>query len=235
MMIIAQILAGGIGSRMSKTTPKQFLKLNNLPMILYSIKVMLLVDEIDYIIVSIGKKFFSKMTFFLNKYIPSPSKKIFFIEGGDSRDKTILNCLDYLVKNEQATNCLLITHDAARPFITTSLIQDVINATKKTGIASLAISCTDTIISNDKDNYSFLDRNNIFQIQTPQGFYVNKYMEALNKLTISAKQKITDATSVFLLNSEKITLVDGDKNNIKITTNIDLQLAKLLAKTHQFS
>ena len=207
-MIFVAILAGGIGSRMGDTdTPKQFLNLGDKPILIHTIEKFVINDEMDKIIV---------------------------FEGGETRNDTLKNSIDYINENYNIDDdSLIITHDSVRPFVTHRIIQDNIKAAKQCGACDTVIPATDTIVES-RDGNVITDipiRDYFYQGQTPQTFKINKLNSLINDLTEDEKEILTDAAKIFVLKGEKVSLVKGDVTNIKITYPYDLKLANTILRS----
>ena len=230
-MIFAAILAGGIGSRMGGTdTPKQFLTLGNKPVIVHTIEKFVINDKIDKIIVLTPKNFINHTNHLIDKYI-SDSDDIIVIEGGQTRNDTILNSINYINENYGIDeDSIIITHDSVRPFVTHRIIEDNILAAKKYGACDTVIPATDTIVEsiNGTTIESIPVRDYYYQGQTPQSFNIKKLFNLINSLTEEESNILTDACKIFILKDEDVHLVDGDVTNIKITYPYDLKLANTI-------
>ena len=230
-MIFAAILAGGIGSRMGGTdTPKQFLTLGNKPVIVHTIEKFVINDKIDKIIVLTPKNFINHTNHLIDKYI-SDSDDIIVIEGGQTRNDTILNSINYINENYGIDeDSIIITHDSVRPFVTHRIIEDNILAAKKYGACDTVIPATDTIVEsiNGATIESIPVRDYYYQGQTPQSFNIKKLFNLINSLTEEESNILTDACKIFILKDEDVHLVDGDVTNIEITYPYDLKLANTI-------
>ena len=124
-MIYAEILAGGNGRRMGDTDlPKQFMILGTKPIIIHTIEQFLLDQRINKIIVCCPKNWISYMQDTLKKYIPEENN-IIVVEGGTTRNESIMNGCKYIEENfDLKDNDIIITHDAVRPFVTKRIIDD---------------------------------------------------------------------------------------------------------------
>ena len=230
-MIFAAILAGGIGSRMGGTDiPKQFLTLGDKPVIVHTIEKFVINDKIDKIIVLTPKNFINHTNHLIDKYI-SDSDDIIVIEGGQTRNDTILNSINYINENYGIDeDSIIITHDSVRPFVTHRIIEDNILAAKKYGACDTVIPATDTIVEsiNGATIESIPVRDYYYQGQTPQSFNIKKLFNLINSLTEEESNILTDACKIFILKDEDVHLVDGDVTNIKITYPYDLKLANTI-------
>lgn len=228
-MNFAGILASGMGKRMKMAkVPKQFLTLGDKPLIIHTIEKFLIISEIDVIIVAVAKDWMNHMEKLINKYCNH--HKIHIIEGGKTRNETIINICNYIRENYKKEKNILVTHDAVRPFLTQRIIQESIEVCKKYGVADTIIPATDTIVESKDGNVisNIPIRNEMYQGQTPQSFYVNEFIETYESLTEEQKNILTDACKVYVMKGKKVGLVLGEPYNIKITTEYDFLLAKLI-------
>lgn len=230
-MIFAAILAGGIGSRMGGTdTPKQFLPLGDRPVIVHTIEKFVINNNIDKIIVLTPQKFITHTNHLIEEYIRD-SQKIVVIEGGKTRNDTIMNSISYIDENFGIDDdSIIITHDSVRPFVTYRIIEDNIDAAKRYGACDTVVPATDTIVEsiNGETIESIPVRDYYYQGQTPQSFNIKKLFNLINSLTQEESEILTDACKIFTLKDEDVYLVDGEVTNIKITYPYDLKLANTI-------
>ncbi|MBK1468402.1 IspD/TarI family cytidylyltransferase [Parvimonas parva] len=231
-MIYAGILAGGIGSRMNiSNMPKQFLNIGDKPIIIHTIEKFLLCNKIDKIYVGVNPDWNAYLVDIIEKDYNYLVDKIVIVDGGKDRNSTILNVISAINNDNKITDDdILITHDAVRPFVSIKMIEENIENCKKYNIVDTVVPAFDTIVTSEDGEFisSIPDRKTMFQGQTPQTFKINKFMEYYSKLTEEEKNILTDACKIFVLNGEKVFLVNGDFSNIKITTVTDLKIAKAM-------
>jgi 2-C-methyl-D-erythritol 4-phosphate cytidylyltransferase len=230
-MIFAAILAGGIGSRMGGTdTPKQFLTLGNKPVIIHTIEKFVINENIDKTIVLIPKNFINHTNNLINEFI-GDNEDIIVIEGGETRNDTLMNSIKYIDENFGIDDdSIILTHDSVRPFVTHRIIKDNIDAAKRYGACDTVIPATDTIVEsiNGKTIESIPVRDYYYQGQTPQSFNIKKLFNLINSLTEEETNILTDACKIFTLKDEDVYLVEGEVTNIKITYPYDLKLANTI-------
>lgn len=230
-MIFAAILAGGMGSRMGGTdTPKQFLTLGNKPVIIHTIEKFVINENIDKTIVLIPKNFINHTKDLINQYIPN-NEDIILVEGGKTRNDTLMNSISYIEKNFGIDDdSIILTHDSVRPFVTHRIIKDNIDAAKKYGACDTVIPATDTIVEsiNGESIESIPVRDYYYQGQTPQSFNIKKLFNLITSLTEAETNILTDACKIFTLKDEHVHLVEGEVTNIKITYPYDLKLANTI-------
>ena len=230
-MIFAAILAGGIGSRMGGTdTPKQFLTLGNKPVIIHTIEKFVINENIDKIIVLTPKNFITHTNNIISEYI-SDKDDIVVIEGGETRNDTLMNSIRYIEDTFGIDDdSIILTHDSVRPFVTHRIIEDNIEAAKRYGACDTVVPATDTIVEsvNGKTIESIPVRDYYYQGQTPQSFNIKKLFNLITSLTEEESNILTDACKIFTLKDEDVYLVDGEVTNIKITYPYDLKLANTI-------
>ena len=211
-MIFAAILAGGIGSRMGGTdTPKQFLNLGNKPVIIHTVEKFLINSQIDNIIVLTPKNFINHTNHLIEEHIPK-NESITVIEGGKTRNDTLINSIKYIEDNFGIDDdSIIITHDSVRPFLTHRIIEDNIEAAKKYDACDTVVPATDTIVEslNGEIISNIPVRSNYYQGQTPQSFNIKKLADLINSLTDEESSILTDACKIFTLKGEEVHLVEG--------------------------
>ncbi|MBE6505337.1 MAG: 2-C-methyl-D-erythritol 4-phosphate cytidylyltransferase [Methanobrevibacter millerae] len=232
-MIFAAILAGGIGSRMGGTdTPKQFLTLGDKPVIIHTIEKFVINSKFDKILVLSPQSFVNHTKNLIKEYF-GENDNIIVLKGGDTRNDTLINSIEYIKENfEIDDDTVIVTHDSVRPFVTHRIIEDNINAAKEFGACDTVVPATDTIVESvDSKIISDIPiRDNFYQGQTPQSFKINKLSELINSLSDEETNILTDACKIFVLKGEDVHLVKGEITNIKITYPYDLKLANTILK-----
>ena len=230
-MIFVAILAGGIGTRMGGTdTPKQFLTLGEKPIIIHTIEKFVINSNFDKIIVLTPQNYINHTKDLIEKYIPN-NDKIIVIEGGNTRNDTLMNSINYIEENfDIDDDSIILTHDSVRPFVTHRIIEDNIDAAKKYGACDTVVMATDTIVEsvNGETISNIPIRSHYYQGQTPQTFNIKKLASLISSLNEEEIDILTDACKIFTLKGEDVYLVDGEMTNIKITYPYDLKLANTI-------
>ena len=230
-MIFAAILAGGIGSRMGGTdTPKQFLDLGGKPVIIHTIEKFAINANVDEIIVLTPENFISHTKHLISEHIPNVDNVV-VVEGGKTRNDTLMNSISYIEKNYGIDDdSIILTHDAVRPFLTHRIIEDNIVAARQYGACDTVIPATDTIVESvDGETIENIPvRDNYYQGQTPQSFNIKKLSSLISSLSEAETNILTDACKIFTIKGEDVYLVDGEVTNIKITYPYDLKLANTI-------
>ncbi len=204
-------MAAGTGERMKSDIPKQFLEVNGLPIIIHTYNVFKKIDHLNIYIV-LPKTDFKKWSNYINKFIDIND---IIVMGGDHRNISVRNGVNAI----KSKNGLIGIHDGVRPFLSTELINSLFIEAEKNGNA---IPFTQTINSLRKidgnKNFS-VDRSKYVQIQTPQIFEIKLIKDSLNSIE---KISYTDEASLIEELGLNINLVEGEEENIKITTKKDL-------------
>ena len=213
-MNVAIILAAGNGTRLSNNIKKQFIKIHDKQLFLFSFD-SFCSSNIDKILIVSSKEDIN----YVRSLVSSNEKFLDVIAGGETRQQSVKNALNYL-KAILADDDVILIHDAARPLIKFPLINEVLNKTIEYDCCSLILPIKDTIISLSNNNYeSTLERDKLASVQTPQGFKFKIIYEAHLKAMHSSA---TDDAQLVKNLGLNIHLIKGDEQNFKITTNEDL-------------
>ena len=230
-MVYAVICAGGIGSRMgNRDLPKQYMMIKGKPIIVHTVEKFFLNSRFERVLVLCPKSWVAYTRELLEKFIPS-NEKVVVLEGGESRNDTIMNAISFIEKNDGLDDeTIVVTHDAVRPFVTARIIEQNIDAAIKFGATDTVVPATDTIVSStDGETISFIpNRSEMFQGQTPQSFKAKMLKELYDELSEDEKKILTDACKIFSMKGKRVYLVPGEVHNIKITYPYDLRVAKIL-------
>lgn len=211
-------MAGGSGVRMGSATPKQFLIVNHKPVLFYTLDTFLKAYDDLQVILVLPVDYTDMGQEIIDAYFDK--NRIQITAGGDSRFQSVKNGLQ-LVEEES----IVFVHDGVRCLLTTDLIHRCYEQAVETGSAVPAVTSTDSIRLLTDDGNEMANRNNVMMVQTPQTFHSKILIPAFQ---IDYKDKFTDEANVVEAYGMKITLVEGELNNIKITRPIDLYIAEKL-------
>ncbi len=224
MKTYAIIPAGGKGIRSGSSAPKQYLKFNGKELIVYTIEVFQKNKHVDEIITAVSPSYFSLLQKLKKKYRLSKLTNI--VEGGEKRQDSVFNALKSILANKTD---LIVVHDAARPLLPQDVLTNAIKTAKNKGNALVCLKARDTLINGNKIVKDYLDRNEIYNVQTPQIFRYSDLMNAMN-FAYQSKFYGTDESILISNLGKRIHLVEGSPLNFKITTKEDLQIFKKLIK-----
>ena len=218
---------------MGAKMPKQFLPLDEKPILVYTLEKFTECSEFDAYFLGIHPDWTEYTGKLIDKYFPEQKEKIHIVPGGGDRNTTLMNVIGEIQKIfGDDDSHKIITHDAVRPFVTDGIIRANIEALKTCDAVGTAVPATDTIVQTfDGENISAVpDRKNMYLIQTPQSFRMNRLKELYESLDDEEKKTLTDACGIFVKKGEQVHLVKGAYTNIKITTKGDMIIAEALAK-----
>jgi D-ribitol-5-phosphate cytidylyltransferase len=230
-MIYAEILAGGKGTRMGNVSmPKQFLTINNKPIIIHTIEKFILNSRFDKILIISPKEWIHYTNDIIKKHIDN-TERLVVVEGGSDRNESIMSGIRYIEANYGLTDeDIVVTHDAVRPFLTHRIIEDNIVGAIKFGAVDTVVPAIDTIIQSEDGEFisDIPKRSMMYQGQTPQSFRIQHLKELYESLTSEQKEILTDACKIFTLYERNVKIVHGEVFNIKITTPFDLKIANAI-------
>jgi 2-C-methyl-D-erythritol 4-phosphate cytidylyltransferase len=216
----AVIVAGGSGTRMGSSTPKQFLFLNDRPVLYYTLKVFLEAYDDLQIILVLPEDYTDMGREIIDAFFDY--SRIQIANGGETRFHSVKNGLQLVDKDS-----IVFVHDAVRCLVSTNLIHRCFENALSTGSAVPAIRARDSVrlLNEEENDNEVLDRSKVVLIQTPQTFHSRILLPAFE---IDYKERFTDEATVVEAFGLKISLVEGEERNIKITKPSDLLIAEAL-------
>lgn len=201
---------------MGSEIPKQFLVVGNRPIILHTINQFLSYDENIELILVLPEEFVHLWEEICQKYLFTKNHKV--VVGGTERFHSVQNGL------AQVTGDLVAVHDAVRPLVDVNVIATCFATAEKTGNAIPVISISESIRKTEHENSFAVNRDDYKLVQTPQCFQTAILQKAYQQ---HYSHLFTDDASVVESKGGTITLVQGNRENIKITTPYELKLAEL--------
>jgi len=214
------IPSSGTGSRFGSRLPKQYLKIGGKEIIVHSISKFTSIREINSIYIAARKEQFGRIQELVTKYNLG-TKEIFLVEGGKTRQHSVFNALNLM---KSSKNEFVIVHDAVRPYVKTSLIRKCIEAAVKYKCSVPCTVASDTVKISEKNLFikETIPRECIFLAQTPQIFRLDILKKSYN-YAFRKGFKGTDDSSVVEYAGYKVKIIEGDRENTKITTVHDLK------------
>ena len=229
--IYGVILAGGQGTRMGNIEkPKQFLEIGGRPILVHTVEKFIINPSFREILVLAPKQWLAYTKDIIKKYIRQ-HEKVAVMEGGATRNETIMNAIQYIEEAGCLTeDTIIVTHDSVRPFVTYRMIDENIRYARKYGSCDTVIPASDTIVASEDGKFisSIPERKQMYQGQTPQSFKAERLREVYRSLSQEERDSLTDACKIYVLKGEPVYLVEGDVSNIKITYPHDLRVAEAI-------
>ncbi len=221
------IPAAGQGKRMRAGKNKVLLQLKDIPILIHTLKVFELDEACEGIILAISAGDEDHFSSLLKKH---RMKKITsLVAGGNERQHSVYNGLQAAKKEG-----IVLVHDAARPFIEKRVIHELVAVAEKDGAAVVAVPVKDTIKKvNNFEVVETIERSSLWAIQTPQAFRVSLLEEAHN-LALEQNFLGTDEASLVERLHVPVKIVEGDYDNIKLTTPEDLYFAEAIIKQRDY-
>ena len=230
-MNIGLILAAGSGSRMGNADkPKQFLPIYGKPLMIHTIEAFEVHEEIDAIVIVTNQDYVDQVKVWCKQYDLLKVKAV--VAGGNERQISVYNGLQAVKKIAKSDNDIVVIHDAARPLISQSIITNNIKACEEFDAVDTVIQASDTIVhSSDAQNIDSIPlRKELYQGQTPQTFKLSLILNAHEEAIKNNLPDVTDDAKLVLSLGKPVHLVEGSKQNFKITTFDDLMMLKALLK-----
>lgn len=221
---IAMIFAGGSGIRMGSGMPKQFLKINGQPIIIYTLEIFEDSPDIDEIYIACKVEYINKMKKYIRRYQLQKVKKI--VPGGETALDSIYNGLCAVAEDNEPDSIVLI-HDGVRPFIPETIITRNIECVEKHGSAITCTPMYETPVRSDGGELieEVMPRNVMFTAQAPQSFRLGDIKAAYEQVRSQGNtENIVDSCSIYKKAGHEVALVRGNRGNIKVTTPEDLYL-----------
>jgi 2-C-methyl-D-erythritol 4-phosphate cytidylyltransferase len=218
MKKIAVIVAGGNGSRMNNSVPKQFLLLQGKPLLYYTINTFLKAYDDLNIILVLPEEHIGAGQEIIDAFFDY--NRIQITAGGRTRFHSVQNGLQLITEES-----IVFVHDGVRCLLSTDLIHRCYEAALEYGSAIPVIDSKDSVRISIGKNNEALERNQVKLVQTPQTFHSKILLPAF---VIDYKDKFTDEATVVEAFGLKVHLVEGEENNIKITRQIDMLAAEYI-------
>jgi 2-C-methyl-D-erythritol 4-phosphate cytidylyltransferase len=220
MNVCAVVPAGGLGTRMGGTVPKQFLNLNGKPILYYTLKALQESGLISELILVVPKKEYGNAC---DQWLGKPEIVAKVVVGGAKRQDSVYNGFCEVSRESE----IVLVHDGVRPFLSHKMIRETINAAREYGAAITAIPVHDTIKRVDASGLvsQTVERENLWRVQTPQAFQYKILNEAFKKANSENFYGTDEGTLIEHLGAP-VKVIEGSEKNIKITQPEDLELSE---------
>lgn len=227
-MNVGLIIAGGSGKRMQQEIPKQFLNVNDKPVIVYTLEAFQNHPDIEEIGVVCIDGWHEILRAYARQYKIDKLKWI--VPGGENGQGSIRNGVFEAEKRYGADDIILI-HDAIRPLVSSEVLSDCIIQCRKHGSAIVTTPCNTAVLRKDETGESsneVVPRHELVMTQTPQAFPIKRIADAHRKaLEVGITDSVASCTMMIEL-GEKVHFSIGSETNIKLTTTDDLKIFRAL-------
>lgn len=227
-MNIALIIAGGVGARMHQDIPKQFINVQDKPVIVYTLEVFQNHPNIDAIeVVCLGG---------WQEIVRAYAKQFGIIKldnivsGGETGQDSIRNGLFDLAERYHDDNDIVLIHDAIRPMVSAEIISDNIRVCRAYGNATTVVPCTSVMLKTDDSLVSEqqISRDDLRITQTPQSFFINELIAVHDEAAKRNLPPSVASCSLYVEMGKKVYFSSGSEKNIKLTTTEDIDIFKAL-------
>ena len=238
MRVFGIFPAAGIGTRMSSViagggagaaTPKQFLEIGGVPVLVHGLRAFLAVARVEAVYVAVRRAEIDRVAALMQEF--GLGNKVHVVEGGENRQQSVSNALAQLVAEAGCTeDDVVLVHDAARPLIEPAIIERTIDAVVEHGAAIVGLPAVDTIKQVERTAHgaiitATIPRERIVQAQTPQGARCGLLRRAFAEAEADGFAG-TDEASLLERAGNLVAVVQGSARNFKITQPGDLELAE---------
>lgn len=216
----AILLAAGSGSRMEMDIPKQFFRIKGKPLFIYSLEIFNKCNEIENIIITCKKDHIEEYEFYIDKYNIKKSK---CVEGGITRQESVNIALSHINSSK------VLIHEAARPLIDLEFLNYIIKNDMDCDAVVPTVPVKFTVAIGDNFMEAELNRSRLHNIQLPQMFNTN-ILKKSHDLAIKDKYRVTEDSMLIFHYGNKVKFIKGRESNIKVTTQLDLEMVERLLK-----
>ena len=236
-MVVSLLTAAGIGSRMGQDIPKQFIHVDNKPLIIYTMEAFQNNPNIDYIVCVTLPNWIDVVKAYAKQF--NITKLRWVVAGGETGQESIYNGLRAIADDpETDDDTVVMVHDGNRCLVSNEIISNSLSVFKRYGSAVAAIPCVEAVFYSDDEGASStksIPREQLYRTQTPHTYTLGKLLWAHEE---AKKQNITNtAASCTLMQAlgERVYFSKGSEENLKITTTDDLSLFEVLLHTKRES
>lgn len=233
MKKIGMIIAGGVGERMGANVPKQYVKVYNKPVIVYTMEAFQNHPDIDAITIVCQQAWEEDILAYAKTFGITKLEHIYY--GGSTGQESIRNGV-FGLENDYSPEDIILIHDAIRPLVSKEVLDDCIRVTVEKGNAIVCLPCVTSMLTTEdggKSSDIYYDRDKLLETQTPQAFDLKTLGEAHRE---ALEKGITDATASCVLMTrlgKKVYVSKGEERNIKLTTPEDMDMFMTLLRQQE--
>lgn len=230
MKNIAMIIAGGVGSRTHQDIPKQFINVNNKPVIVYTLEAFQRHPNIDAIEVVCLKGWHDIVDAYARQFGITKLERI--VDGGETGQDSIRNGLFDIATRYNSDEDIVVIHDSIRPMVDADIISDNIRVCREYGNATAVIPCTSVMLKTNNAIVSEnqIPRENLKITQTPQSYFINELVEVHREAVKRELLPSISSCALYVEMGRKVYLSRGSEKNIKITTSEDIEIFSALSQ-----
>jgi len=227
-MNIALIIAGGVGSRMGQAIPKQFIKIYDKPVIVYTMEAFQQHPDIDAIEVVCLDGWQETVYAYAKKYAITKLESM--VSGGVCGQESIRNGLYDIAERHKGEADIVLVHDAIRPMLSQEIITDNLRVCRQYGNAITVVPCTAAMLKtlDGISSKEQVHRDNLKTTQTPQSFFLKDLLEAHKEAEEKGIVNSVASCTLFIELGKKLYMSSGSEKNIKLTTPDDIEIFKAL-------
>lgn len=235
-MVVALLTAAGIGSRMGQDIPKQFIHINNKPLIVYTLEAFENHPSIDEIVIVTLPNWIDVVRAYANQFNITKLKAI--VPGGATGQESIHNGLEAINERHGDKNPIVMIHDGNRCLVSSEIISNSLAVYKKHGSAVAAIPCVEAVFyseDNGASSVNSIPRENLYRTQTPHTYALDKLLWAHEQAAEKGIENTAASCTLMQALGETVYFSKGAEKNLKITTTEDLEMFEVLLHTERQS
>lgn len=228
MANIALIIAGGVGTRMGQDIPKQFISVNDKPVIVYTLEAFQKHPDIDSIEVVCLDGWHDALMAYAKQFGIAKLENI--VSGGENGQDSIRNGIMDIFQRYNSEEDIVLVHDAIRPMVLPEIITDNIKVCRKYGNAITVVPCTAAMLKTYDaiSTEEQVARDNLKITQTPQAFYIKDIIEAHKEALERGITNSVASCTMYIELGKKLYMSKGSEKNLKLTTTEDIEIFKAL-------
>ncbi|QAV69989.1 2-C-methyl-D-erythritol 4-phosphate cytidylyltransferase [Salinibacterium sp. UTAS2018] len=219
------LLNGGVGARLGADSPKQFLKVHGMPVLVYSLVAANEVPEIDQVVLNYPSGWLDEVKAIVRDYAITTT--VTYVEAGSSRHNSVARMVD------ACTNDRVLVHESARPMVTVADFAELIAAPYDNCSFMSPISFTVAPVDPvTKRVTGYLERDGLRNVQLPQKF-LRADLKASHDFAVERAAEYTEDATLVAAAGHDVYFIDGDESNLKVTGPVDVQIANVLLRSRQ--
>lgn len=231
MKNIGLIIAGGVGARMQQDIPKQFINVNNKPVIIYTLEAFQNHPSIDAISVVCLEGWHDVLRAYAKQFGITKLENV--VNGGPQGQDSIRNGIQDVASRHSDPDDIVLIHDAIRPMVSAEIISDNIRVCRQYGNATTVVPCNTAMLKSEDNLVSEtqLLRNTVKMTQTPQSFFIQDILAAHQEALDKGITASIASCTMYIELGRKVYLSKGSEKNLKLTTTDDIEIFQALLTT----